>query len=438
MLVKETIQKYKSFFLLLFLWFVAGKLAGGIGCLVISCTTLLYFWNKGKFIEAVIGLFFLMTLSDSMSFAKTAKNIYMPILCGMILWDNLHLVISQNHIYKRLLPFFLYSLPLLYLSETPFISLQKNVSYILLFVTLPPFIYGICIESKEKTEEFLRVFFLFVGTFLLIGLILWLMGSANVYKGSRFRSLLGNPNAAGVFCMLSLFLFLTVKDLLPQLFSKQQYLAFLAIILGTLFLSGSRATLMAITFASIIYLLQLRWISSFFLLIFIVIGLDSIYSLLLWGVNEIGAQEYFRIDTLDIAGGRVHGWSFAWEQIQQNFLFGKGWAFDEYIFRKHSETLVLLNHQGGVHNSFLAVWLNTGFIGLILYSLGLFWIFYQSSKYSKWSMPFMFACLISGNFEPWLVASLNPFTIQLIISLVFQTNGNSFISQQYDFTKGYI
>jgi O-antigen ligase len=127
--------------------------------------------------------------------------------------------------------------------------------------------------------------------------------------------------------------------------------------------------------------------------------------------------EYFRVETLKTGSGRNIAWGFAWLHIQDNFFLGRGFAYDEVLFAKHAEELSMLGHQGNVHNSYLTVWLNTGIIGLFFFLRGFLLAFLMGAKKSKLAIPIMFTVLFSINYESWLSASLNPFTIQLLIIL---------------------
>lgn len=81
----------------------------------------------------------------------------------------------------------------------------------------------------------------------------------------------------------------------------------------------------------------------------------------------------------------------------------------------------MLGHQGAAHNMYLTFWLDTGLIGLILFLSGLLVTFFRASKRNKLAIPILYAILFSNNYESWLTASLNPFTIQLlfILSILF-------------------
>ena len=141
-------------------------------------------------------------------------------------------------------------------------------------------------------------------------------------------------------------------------------------------------------------------------------------------ITYLGLQDQFRIDTLENGSGRTIAWDFAWDQIQNDFFIGRGFSYTEYIFRINYEYLSMLGHQGAAHNSYLTFWLDTGLIGLVLYLFALITTFIKASFKSKFAFPVLYAVLFSNNYESWLTASLNPFTIQLlfILTLMFIKN----------------
>jgi O-antigen ligase len=77
--------------------------------------------------------------------------------------------------------------------------------------------------------------------------------------------------------------------------------------------------------------------------------------------------------------------------------------------------------EGGVHNSYLILWLNTGLIGVIVYFRSFFLSFFKANKNTKLAFPIMFSVMFSINFEPWLMSSLNPFTIGFLLILTLMT-----------------
>jgi O-antigen ligase len=76
-----------------------------------------------------------------------------------------------------------------------------------------------------------------------------------------------------------------------------------------------------------------------------------------------------------------------------------------------------LGHQGGVHNSYLAFWLNTGITGLFLLFRGIALVFIKATKNTAVSMAILFSVLFSILYESWLAGSLNPYTILFLVIL---------------------
>ena len=125
-----------------------------------------------------------------------------------------------------------------------------------------------------------------------------------------------------------------------------------------------------------------------------------------------------RVDHLDNGSGRLIAWTYAWSEIQKHyFILGRGFSFEEYLFSLKQDWFEVRGHIGSVHNSFLAVWLNTGIIGLICFVYGILTNFIRAAKVNPLAFPCMFAIIFSNMFESWLQASLNPFTIIALLVL---------------------
>ena len=105
---------------------------------------------------------------------------------------------------------------------------------------------------------------------------------------------------------------------------------------------------------------------GFIILIIITISYQLVFQNFESIIRYLGLGEFFRIETLETGSGRNVAWAFAWQNIQDNFFLGKGFAYDEALFSKYEQELSVLGHQGNVHNSYLTLWLNTGVIGLFL------------------------------------------------------------------------
>jgi len=148
-----------------------------------------------------------------------------------------------------------------------------------------------------------------------------------------------------------------------------------------------------------------------------IVGYQIVTANLLELIVYFGLEEYLRVDTIEAGSGRLVAWQFAWQSIQDNFLFGRGFSYDLKLMRDNFDWLSRAGHEGGVHNSYLILWLNTGLIGVIFYFRALLLIFLRSAKHSALAVPAMVAILFSVSFEPWLAASLNPYTIVFLLIL---------------------
>jgi hypothetical protein len=84
-----------------------------------------------------------------------------------------------------------------------------------------------------------------------------------------------------------------------------------------------------------------------------------------------------------------------------------------------------LGHQGNAHNSFLTIWYDTGFLGLLSFLYFIFMSFIKSNNF-LFSLPILFGLLLSAFFESWMSASLNPFTILFVFIIVLVSHGNNF------------
>lgn len=101
-----------------------------------------------------------------------------------------------------------------------------------------------------------------------------------------------------------------------------------------------------------------------------------------------------------------------------------GFSYDEFIYYANRHALSALGHQGGVHNTFLALWLNTGIIGLVLWLIGFFRNIFKAIPVTYVALPFLYTVLFSAFFEAWLMGSLNPYHITMLLILTVTITDN--------------
>lgn len=406
---------------------------GGPAIYGILPLTMLFMRKKDMNEELLLGFFFILILSDSLEdrlyFAKNLKNIYVSLLAVFVFMD-LKSFQPINKLYKIFIPFSLFSFFTMFLSINEsffFISVQKTTSYLLIFFIVPNFIDKL---YREQKEYFFRNFLLFAFTSLIFGFILRYFAFDVAYiESGRYRGIMGNPNGLGIVCILIFIVFFIVNDFYPLLFPRGERIFFYSVILYSIILTGSRNAILAI----IIFLLFQRFFSLspflgfIFFLIFIIVS-EIISNNLTTIILALGLGDFFRVRTLEEGSGRYIAWVFAWEQIQNNFFVGKGFAYNEYYMRQHYHELGKLGHQGGIHNSFLTFWMDQGLVGLLIYLRSFILMFIKASKKTKYAFPIMFAIIFTAIFESWLVGSLSAyaFLAMFIFTLI---NSEEIITQ---------
>ena len=414
---KENLQ----FLLLIVGWILLGRIAAPLGIVAVLGSIILL-KRQGLELEIFLGFLLILILSDSRSylldFAKTVKNFYIVILAGWLFFDS-----KQFKPYSKLhipfIPFFILATILLIRSETVFTSFQKTLSYFLLLLVVPNYI--LTLVKKSGIEVYKKIVF-FLSLLLFVGLILRFVNPWFVMLEGRYTGIFGNPNGLGIFCVLFFFLFSVIRNLYDELFTKQENIIIYGLVGISVILCGSRTAVIAIAiFLVSSYLYKKSPILVIMFALFITLISEFITQNIVQIIIILGLEEFFRIETLEDGSGRTIVWDFAWKHINKNFYFGKGFSHTEYLYKINYTYLSRLGHQGNAHNSYLTFWLDNGLIGLGLYFIGVIRVILESIKNSKLALPVLAAVLFAINFESWLTASLNPFTIifWMIVSVMY-------------------
>jgi len=414
--VKEYFYNNFQFIIIALVWLIVG-MYGGPAIYFLLPVTVLLLKHKERYLELFFGFWLVLIWSDSrlhsLSFAQTLKPVYIALISLFVLLDRRKFV-PFNKFYFPFALFFLYALILCIFSDVFMITFQKTVSYILLFLIVPNYVMKLYIE---KREEFLKGL-IYIGTIILALGILYSVIFPNIaFFAQRFRGVLGNPNGIGIFCTLFFMLFSVIIATHKGIFTKAELIIIYSLIFISVAMSGSRNAMVCILiFLLFNYFSKLSPLFGVILLLILVLSYQFITMNLEEIAQTLDIEKYLRAESLKEASGRYLAWEYAWYKIQNNIFFGEGFAFDEGIFdMKHSFNLG--GHQGGVHNSYLSMILNTGIIGLVLFFSAFFWTFIKAAKNSVFAIPILYAILFSITYESWLMASLNPFTIMLVIIL---------------------
>ncbi|MBK9512810.1 MAG: O-antigen ligase family protein [Flavobacteriales bacterium] len=406
-----------QFFLLIIVWVVVGAYAGPLLFALLPLSVFLM-KSRGLWADVIFGFLIILVLSDMTPFftrmkvVKDAKNTYIVALTLIFALER-YRFFPYSRLFNIFLPFFLYSLFPLVFSNNLAVALQKTLSFALMYLIVPNYILY---NFRLQGWPFFRNLVFFMCAILVAGLGINFMGDFFAYVGGRFRGLFGNPNGMAIYCYLVIVLATVVMSLKKDLFKWKEKLVVFGILTYFLLASGSRASLVS----SLIFLIFHRFFSASPFIGFI--GLIALF-----GVSEVvsnnmesivialGMEKYFRLETLRDGSGRYFAWEFTWGHIQDYFVFGGGFANDERIMRKWRIFLERMGHQGGVHNSYLSMWLNVGIVGLVIYLRSFLLLFFKSSKLAPISLAMMFSVLFSIMYESWLVGSLNPYTIVLLM-----------------------
>jgi O-antigen ligase len=373
--------------------------------------------------DMLFGFIICLVFSDmhesirAMYVMKTAKYTYILALSALFLMDRARME-PLSRVFGIFLPFFVYALLPIVASPAPVLSLEKTLSYALLYLVVPNYVL---FNFRRQGWEFFRQLVFFLVLVLVAQRFMPLVAPTWwSYVADRFRGFFGNPNGLAIFCYLIFVLFAVINHLKADLFPRATKVIIYAIIIYFLVICGSRTSLMA----TLMFVLFIRFfrISPFLGIIAFVafVALAELLSNNLPAIiTALGLQDYMRVDTLEDGSGRYIAWQFAWQQINDGgfFLFGGGFVNDEVIMQKNYRLLASLGHQGGVHNTYLTFWLNVGITGLLIFLRSLFLIFIKAGKHTPVALAILFSVLFSILYESWLAGSLNPYTILLIIIL---------------------
>ncbi len=429
----EYYVKNVQFYIILSVWLVVGMYAGP-AIFVVLPFTLFLMRNKGMWEELLIGFFFILILSDSLvpalHFAKNIKIVYLVVLAGFVVLDFEEFA-PLNNLYRVFIPFFLIAILCLFFSPSLFIGFQKTFSYILMVVLIPTFMSKFYRDGKEFV---FRSIIYFGVTILLAGFVLYFVKRDYAYIAliHRFTGVFGNPNGLGLFAFLLFTLFFTLNDIFEDLFSNRQKIFIYSVIVFSVFLSNSRNAILSVVILVVFEKIFKK--SSFLGFIFSVILffiniLISDYIPIL--IKEFGLESFFRLNTLQELSGRAIAWQFAWAKIQNNFFIGRGFGYDEFTMRANYHLLSKLGTQGGVHSSYLSLWMDFGLVGLLIYFRSFFLVFIRAIKLNRLAFSIMYAVLFSAAFEGLFIGSLNP---QMIILLMIITllNDSDFYEREQE------
>jgi O-antigen ligase len=422
-------KEHSQFILIMTLLYILGVWGGPIIYPVFPLFLFL-FGLKGRYFELLILALWTLILSDyvpvenatydDLQFAKDLKPL-IPLTLFLF-------YLKDRAVFSPLPKLFIYFVPFLVivsfaLSESINIQvgIQKTISFTLLYFVVPAYTL---LLHRLYGERFWKALITFIIGMFMIGMVLRFAAPDIAMRVGRFKGVLGNPNGLGVILNLTFIMWILVRKFKLATFTKKENILIFTVIFVSLIWTGSRNGMMSIFLFYMMYrMIQLNWFFALILLSAFLAYNNQIFDLIIAVVEFFGLQGYFRVESIEEGSGRSIAWEFAWTQIQDYFFIGGGFGHDENIMRPNYAWLSRLGHSGGVHNSYLSMWLDAGIIGLVAYYGAILTIISKSIKNNYLILAFVTSIAFNIYFESWLVASLNPFTlIYLIILTIFISN----------------
>lgn len=412
-----------NYFIFLF-WIVVGAISSQLAYLVIP-VHIIIMKKKYNWIWIILGFWLILTLSDSRQgvfrFAQGAKMFVL--LAISYLFVTTPKESGWQKMVTPFIPFLLVAFGSLIGSPQPFYGFQKTFSYLLLLFVIPGLIQMII---RNERDRFLYNLIL-IGTIILAsGVVLrFIRPSFVIFGGERFSGILGNPNGLGIYAFLFSVLFTVINHYHKGIFRRVEVWFIYAMIIISLFLCGSRGGIFSTALFFIAwFLFKQNLVLGFVAMTIIFTSYQLVMANFVEIVTYLNIQDFFRLETLETGSGRTVVAEIAWKHIHQNYWFSKGFTYSEYILRQYQDYFVATGHQGNIHNSWLTIWFDTGLVGLILFSIGWLTNIFRASMKSPFIWALFFGLLLSISVESWLIASLNPFTIQLIIIITLLSDDN--------------
>lgn len=352
-----------------------------------------------------------------------AKEFRFPIIIVSALYGLA--VMSRGRIRREVvyfLPFFLTSAIGSFMGDSgPAGGLLKSMSYLVMVASTFHFIAPQIEATPRATASSMYRLYVLL---LIVGIVLIPVVPALVFFGNevRYRGLLGNPNGLGLFVVLSLPIQFAVTDAMP---SRHRVLKVVALSCSAiaLALSGSRTAMVA--FAIFIVARQLIRARPFGkLMIMWAMVVTVMFATQVVDLEEIASSptiaKVVRVQTLANGAGRFNAWAYASDFIWTAPIFGRGFTFDELLFDDEHRAGIFTErggHQGGIHNGYLGLLLDTGFLGLFCY-LAFIAAVVRETGQTRVLIPTLLLAAFTSVLEGWAVSSLNAFTIMFLLDIV--------------------
>ncbi|MDX1349453.1 MAG: O-antigen ligase family protein [Putridiphycobacter sp.] len=415
---------YAQFIMLMVIIYTLGVFIPEVVYVLFPVVLFLLGYKKFFFELLVLSILFLIlsdyvpissATRDSLQFAKDLKFLAPITLFAFFLFYREDFDLNLSFIVP-FIPFFLIACIALFYSLNISTGIQKTISFAIMYFTVPLYVLYL---HKTYGSVFWSGLITFLVGILLIGLVLGIViPQIGIHSGGRFKGALGNPNGVGIYAFLVTVIYTLIKDLKLANFTKRENLLIVLAIFLTIIWCESRNAIMSTLLFLVTYrLVKINWLLAIIIVTSIIIFEEYLFAVIIAIIEFVGMESYFRVNTIEEGSGRKIAWIFAWQEIQKYFFIGGGFGHDENIMRPNYYWLERAGHNGGVHNSYLSMWFDTGIVGLIAYYTAYLYNLLKNMQGNYMVLAFVVSVGFNINYESWLVGSLNPFTILFLIIL---------------------
>ena len=245
-MLRYILRNYQ-FYLMVILYVIIG-VYGGPALFIFLPLSVFFMKSRELWGDMLFGLIIVLVLSDltpwffSMQIFKGAKNTYISAL-ALIFFLERYRFVPFSKVFNVFFPFFVYSFFPLIFSGTIIVSVQKTISYALLYLIIPNYVLY---NFRRWGWDFFKNLIRFMTVVLLSGFIILYFGEFYAYMIGRFRGLFGNPNGLALFCFLLIMLTTVVSEINKDLLNWRDKAFVYGTALYFLIASGSRSSLLAL------------------------------------------------------------------------------------------------------------------------------------------------------------------------------------------------
>ncbi len=310
-----------------------------------------------------------------------------------------------------------------YYSIDPRLTLMRTASVAIMYAAI--FWGAWRVADHTDATAVLSLISLASGVIFLAGLAA--SGTEAAWLGGRYRGILQNPNAVGLFSAI------IVPVIFERILSMRQlrYIALFALVSASLAMSGSRGgTLGALVGLGYVVSCSRRRNK----LLAVVAVLAILAWMLVPSEERAAAQGHvLRPDSLRTGSGRTEAWEAAIHLISDRPLLGYGFGTEERLFEAYGFASGFRESAGlYVHNSYLGLTTQVGLVGALAFFLPLVLLLRGSVRRSRGAVALhwinglegvLVAGLVACVFESWIYSMGNAFAFPFWLCVMLLVRG---------------